>query len=204
MTYLPLEKQLKDLIMKYVVGDLIKMGREGKFDIIVHGCNCMGAMGSGIAKQIRSEFPSAYEIDQITESGDKSKLGTYTSVRVNELRVVNAYTQYNYGPKSGPDGGCPVDYDAINSVMVKLINDFPNARIGIPKIGAGLAGGDWAKIENIIDAIDSDITCVIWSGDVVKHLEYCARHGGGFIARTIGGETGGNWLSPRTWFETID
>jgi len=37
------------------------------------------------------------------------------------------------------------------------------ARIGIPKIGAGLAGGDWKVIEEIIDKIGfSDLTCVLY------------------------------------------
>ena len=31
-----------------------------------------------------------------------------------------------------------------------IINDFPGCRIGIPRIGAGYAGGDWEKIKNII------------------------------------------------------
>ena len=33
----------------------------------------------------------------------------------------------------------------------KLKNDFGGKRIGYPLIGAGLAGGDWKKISNIID-----------------------------------------------------
>lgn len=30
-------------------------------NIIMHGCNCQGVMGSGIAKQIKLLFPEAYE-----------------------------------------------------------------------------------------------------------------------------------------------
>jgi O-acetyl-ADP-ribose deacetylase (regulator of RNase III) len=53
-------------------------------------------------------------------------------------------------------------------MQIKLLWDMnvqAPARIGIPKIGAGLAGGDWGRIEQIIDNIGfSDITTVIYTG----------------------------------------
>ncbi len=27
-------------MIRYVDGDLVKMAKEGKFDVIAHGCNC--------------------------------------------------------------------------------------------------------------------------------------------------------------------
>jgi O-acetyl-ADP-ribose deacetylase (regulator of RNase III) len=47
--------------MKIIKGDLVKLALEGHFDVIVHGCNCQGVMNSGIARQIRINFPNAYE-----------------------------------------------------------------------------------------------------------------------------------------------
>ena len=35
--------------------------------------------------------------------------------------------------------------------MKKLKRDFSGKRIGYPRIGAGLAGGDWSTIYQIID-----------------------------------------------------
>ena len=46
--------------------------------------------------------------------------------------------------------GIPVSYDAIRDVMFKINETFFGKRIGIPMIGAGLAGGDWNIIKNII------------------------------------------------------
>ena len=46
---------------------------------------------------------------------------------------------------------------------MKLINvDYKGKRIGYPLIGAGLAGGDWAVISEIIDQelVDVDHTLV--------------------------------------------
>ncbi len=135
--------------MKTIKGDLIKLALEGKFDIIIHGCNCFCTMGAGIAKAIKSEFPEAFKADQITEKGDKSKLGIFTQATTTRsghpITVINAYTQFNYRGK-----GIKADYDAIRKIFKKLKSEFPGKRFGFPLIGAGLAGGDWKVISEII------------------------------------------------------
>jgi O-acetyl-ADP-ribose deacetylase (regulator of RNase III) len=127
-------------------GDLIQMALAGQFDVIVHGCNCFCTMGAGIAKQIKATFPAAYDADCQTLEGDQNKLGTYSSAKVNGLTIINAYTQYHWR-----GSGQKADYDAIRSCLAEVAADFPNARIGLPQIGAGLAGGNWEKILQIID-----------------------------------------------------
>lgn len=132
------------------------MALEGQFDLIVHGCNCFCTMGAGIAKQIRTHFPQAWEADLATAPGDRSKLGTYSTVCVDtpsgRLYVINAYTQYHH---SGD--GVLVDYDAINKAFSTLKKQFSGNRMGYPKIGAGLARGDWKIISKIIDsALDGE------------------------------------------------
>lgn len=136
--------------MKTVEGDLIKLALMGKFDVIVHGCNCFNTMGAGIARSIKAHFPEAFYADLATNKGSKEKLGTISSARIHgdegHLDVVNAYTQFRYrgtGPK--------VDYAAVESCFSLVAKNYPNARIGYPAIGAGLAGGDWTKIAKIID-----------------------------------------------------
>ena len=39
-------------MINYVDGDLIKLAKQGRFDVIVHGCNCFCQMGAGIAPQM--------------------------------------------------------------------------------------------------------------------------------------------------------
>jgi O-acetyl-ADP-ribose deacetylase (regulator of RNase III) len=131
--------------MKVIKGDLIKLALAGKFTLIIHGCNCHNNMGKGIAKTISHYWPGARVADSKTIKGDKSKLGTYTSYTENGLTIVNGYTQYNYGR------GVHADYKAIKELFDKVALDFPNEVIGIPKIGAGLAGGDWNIIKDIIN-----------------------------------------------------
>ena len=136
--------------MKTIEGDLIRLALEGHFDVIVHGCNCFCAMGGGIARTVKAVFPAAFKADCETVPGDRDKLGTCTvadcPTESGTVTVVNAYTQYDY---AGP--GVLVDYEALTRCLEWVARTYPNQRIGLPKIGAGLAGGDWHKIQQIIE-----------------------------------------------------
>lgn len=149
--------------MKQVKGDLIKLAEAGEFDAIIHGCNCFCNMGAGIAKTIKQKYPNAYTADLSTRKGDESKLGTYSFSDEGKFVILNAYTQYNWG---GRKGTVNADYKAIRSVFRSIRNTFSGSslRVGYPMIGAGLAGGDWDIISNIIDQELKvlDHTLVIW------------------------------------------
>ncbi len=147
--------------MKRIQGDLIKLALDGHFDVIIHGCNCFCKMGAGIAHQIKKTFPKAFQADKETRCGDRNKLGRYSQTLVNEdahpIIVVNGYTQFHY-----EGGGVLADYNAIATLFAQLKKDFTGQRFGYPKIGAGLAGGDWEIISQIIDQalFDEDHTLV--------------------------------------------
>ena len=149
--------------MKTVRGDLVELALHGHFDVIVHGCNCFCAMGGGIARSIKAVFPAAYKADCETIPGDKDKLGTATAAECptesGTVTVVNAYTQYDY---AGP--GVLVDYDALARCLQWVAKTYPDQRIGLPKIGAGLAGGDWHEIQKIIESTlgQTDYTVVLF------------------------------------------
>lgn len=117
-------------------------------------------MGAGIAKGIRAAFPAAYEADLATTRGDRSKLGTCTWAEierdVSPLIVVNAYTQFDY-----QGGGPKLNYDALRSCFRWIKKHHSAKKIGLPKIGAGLAGGDWLTIAAIIDEELADEDAVL-------------------------------------------
>lgn len=136
--------------MKVIKGDLLQLAIEGRFDVIVHGCNCQCQMGRGIALTIKQLFPEAYAVDRATAKGDAAKLGTISVAQVSrnghDLSIVNGYTQMHWR-----GGGVKADYLAIRRVMREVRVRFTGKRIGYPKIGAGLAGGDWEVIRAIVD-----------------------------------------------------
>jgi O-acetyl-ADP-ribose deacetylase (regulator of RNase III) len=135
--------------MKIVHGDLIKLALEGQFQVIIHGCNCFCTMGAGIAKTIKQVLPEAYSADLKTANGSRDKLGSYSTASIERsgktIIVVNGYTQFHWRGRGN------ADYSAIRSVMRRVKQEFAGRSIGYPRIGAGLAGGDWSLIAAIID-----------------------------------------------------
>lgn len=79
--------------------------------------------------------------------GDTEKLGTFTyGVEADGRIIINAYTQYGYNRNK-----ISVDYKALGRVFISICEYFPDVKIfAMPKIGAGLAGGDWSVIEDIL------------------------------------------------------
>ena len=147
---------LKHRPIKYVVGNLLELAPT--FDVIAHGCNCFNSMSGGIAYQIAKKYPIVEAADDETVGGDPCKLGGFSMITFEDFIVLNAYTQYHPGAN--------VDYDAIRLAMNNINKSFPNMSIGLPKIGAGIAGGDWDRIEKIIkeELVDMDITIVEFGG----------------------------------------
>jgi O-acetyl-ADP-ribose deacetylase (regulator of RNase III) len=151
--------------MKTIKGDLIKLAEQGEFDIIVHGCNCFHAMGSGIAGQLATKYPQVLEADRNqTEYGDRDKLGSYTSAYVevdgNIFTVVNVYSQYKWSL-----GSDVFEYDAFQKFLNNQVeflgyynpSSLRRKRIGFPMIGAGLAGGDWSRISKMIEKFSENV-----------------------------------------------
>ncbi len=144
--------------MKYIFGNLISMGLNGDFDVLIQGCNIYNTMGGGLALEVRNRIPDAYAADLKTKKGDRSKLGKYTATSDGNLTVVNAYTQATYWD---PDDA--VNYPAIEKVMETIAYDFEGKIIGMPLIGAGLAGGKWEIIRDIIEKHLPDATIVVFN-----------------------------------------
>jgi len=140
---------------------------------IVHGCNAQGVMGSGVAKQIRERFPEAYTTYLAMKEYGGMKLGgvsfaSFHDVDDNPTKYVfNAITQEFYGRNPNI---VYVSYDAIGEAF-SLINDFCKEynikEIAMPKIGAGLANGDWDRIKSIIEFECSDVKPIVylWEGE---------------------------------------
>jgi O-acetyl-ADP-ribose deacetylase (regulator of RNase III) len=137
--------------MNTVQGDLIELAKAGTFDVIIQGCNCQCRMARGIALTIKQQFPEAYIVDCQTEIGDRTKLGNFTAVDINRdgfaFTIVNGYTQFHWQGE-----GVLADYDAIQSVFRQVKQQFGGRKIGYPKLGAGLARGDWSIIAQTIEA----------------------------------------------------
>jgi len=135
-----------------VEGNLITLALEGSFDVIAHGCNCFCKQKSGLAPQMVKAFNTdIFALENPKYEGDINKLGMIDyqlrrTLSGKEFYVVNAYTQYynrNNLPSTVP---VPLDYQALKLCMRKINHIFKGKHIGLPKIGAGKAGGNWHVI----------------------------------------------------------
>jgi len=133
-------------------GDLINSVEEG---IIIHGCNAQGVMGSGIALQIRNKYPDCYLGYKNTlvefRKGGIDPMGLvipyYDGLR---LIICNAITQDGFGRGEGKRY---VNYEALQKCFEQAAEmaHTNKAHIHYPQIGAGLGGGDWSIISDIIE-----------------------------------------------------
>jgi O-acetyl-ADP-ribose deacetylase (regulator of RNase III) len=166
-----------------IEGDLIELAKEGYFHVIVQGCNCFCRMESGLAKQMVITFKcNTFKLEEDHRRGKINKLGQidfeylhYSNwdkkfqkypddgdTILHALYVVNAYTQFKYG-RNHPDGEkAPIDYEALTLCLRKINYQFNGLKIGLPRIGADLYGGNWEKIRRIIqrELKDCDVTVV--------------------------------------------
>ena len=142
-SYLP--QSASEDTLQYVRGNLLA----SDCDVIAHGCNCFNSMPGGIARVIARMFPRAEDEDNETEEGDPAKLGTFSMSR-GSPDIFNLYTQFEPGNN--------IDYGAVKDAFKALHRHLKSHgmldhKVGIPKIGAGIAGGDWGKISKIIESV---------------------------------------------------
>lgn len=148
-------------MMTEMWGDALEMLKRPEYNFLAHGCNCFCTMGAGFAKALATEYPKVLEVDRETTSGDKKKLGTFTTAEIDGKTIFNLYTQFDYGKdKVQLDlKALETAFRNLNDYMVeKKLNHHP---ILIPRIGAVLAGGDWYTNLRCIDNATPDLKIIV-------------------------------------------
>ena len=125
--------------------------------MIVHGTNIRGVFGAGIAVPIKKKYPlnfKAYEFACI-EGVDLGEV--IFNDEDDGTIIANALTQ-DLGKLT--EDGLPISYKAIRDCMRNVLShaiDNNITTIAMPRIGAGLGGGDWDKIKTIIDEVFDEV-----------------------------------------------
>lgn len=144
---------MKDNI-EYCKGNLLDV----KSGVIIHGCNEQRTMGSGVALAIKQKYPEAYQayVSQHDHTPGGLKIGeiAWWSSPKGELWIANAITQEYYGR----DNKRYVNYAAVCKCFKEAIGYAytMNGSLNFPKIGAGLGGGDWGIIQQLINDCDPE------------------------------------------------
>lgn len=140
-------------MIKIVEGDLLL----AKEHIIAHQVNCMGVMGSGVAKQIRNKYPQVYEeylekVDEYTVGEDlrENLLGVIQAVVISDDKiVVNMFAQHKYGY----DGKQYTDTEALFKCLlaIRSVAEKNNISVALPyKVGSYRGGANWDEVEDLI------------------------------------------------------
>lgn len=138
--------------INYIKGDATQpIGTENK--IIVHICNDIGGWGKGFVLAIseRWKAPEKNYRDWFT-SKENFELGEVKFIQVEEnLWIANLIGQHKI--RKDENGNAPIRYNAIEIGLQKVqekANEL-NASVHMPRIGCGLAGGKWKKIEPLLN-----------------------------------------------------
>ena len=148
-------------MLSYVEGDATAPRAAGP-RVVVHVCNDVGGWGAGfvLAVSRRWKAPEREYRAWFKASDGTFQLGAVQFVEVEpDMWVANLIGQHGIRPtKAGP----PVRYDAIRAGL-REVADFAarhEASVHMPRIGSGLAGGDWSTIEDIVtsELAELDVT----------------------------------------------
>jgi O-acetyl-ADP-ribose deacetylase (regulator of RNase III) len=136
----------------YLQGDATSPQASGN-KVIAHICNDLGGWGKGfvLAVSRRWEEPeTAYRQWHRNRADNDFGLGAVQFVQAEPyIWVANMIGQR--GMKTGSKGP-PIRYEAVEECLQKL-GDFALQRVAsvhMPRIGCGLAGGRWERIEPLI------------------------------------------------------
>lgn len=130
--------------------------------IIMHGVNCNPSINdSGVAAILWAQYPQALKgAQQYAKVHHMHGLGSFCAVRgVNKgksVQIINAYTQY-YG---GPNFMLPAWEQIVKDLNLK----YAGQTIKMPRIGAGIGGGNWAEIEDVLlthgKSVNWEVVCL--------------------------------------------
>lgn len=133
----------------HIYGDIFKADA----DLIIHQVNCQGVMGSGIAKQVKEQYPHVYrayaELCKEHNYNTVELLGKVQYMNLDENRMIaNVFGQGLYGY----DGKRYTDYDALVVAMKTIAQDTVGKTVAVPYLmGCCRGGGDWEIVSKIIE-----------------------------------------------------
>lgn len=127
--------------------------------LIVHGVNCQGVMGKGIALSIKKKYPQVFTDYKQYYNNNTNLLGNVIYTKINEeLIICSMFIQEFYGN----DKRQYVNYNALELGFLTIEYDLEESNksdwvVKIPKIGCGLAGGDWNIVSKILEKTNLNI-----------------------------------------------
>jgi len=123
--------------------------------IICHVCNDAGGWGKGFVVAVSRRWhqpEAAYRTWFAERKRNDFGLGSVQLVQVETAKwVANMVAQVGTRPHNGRP---PIRYDAVAACLATLSAHAVRlgASVHMPRIGCGLAGGEWSEVEPLIQA----------------------------------------------------
>jgi O-acetyl-ADP-ribose deacetylase (regulator of RNase III) len=148
------------MTLSFKNGCLIEAAKNKEIDYLIHGCNCFSTQGAGVAKLIKENFPKAFLVDQADYRSPIERIGSYSSVFLSGLTIINLYCQYDYGTDYRR-----FEYGAFKRALDEICRDFSftGKTIGLPEIGCGLGKADKGLVHQILEDYATEGSWTIYS-----------------------------------------
>lgn len=142
-------------MLEIVKGDALKLNVPDERFAIAHVCNDVGAWGAGFTAALDRIDKNAGRMIK----GVRYKLGCVTVDRLSgdysNVVLIHMIAQHGLPSRFNPR---PLDMGALAVCLreVNLLACTHKFDVRMPKIGAGLARGDWREIETLLHGIFDD------------------------------------------------
>jgi len=157
--------------IRYCKGDILTVSK----GIVLHGCNSLGFMGKGLAKQVKLKYPQVFQDyskycysarchpDCLAYSDPGELiLGKIIITPINSrLIFVSGITQLTIG--NNPNiryadlSAIQKVFSQVNTIAVNL-----GLEVHMPKIGCGLGGLDWNEVSALLTLFSTGVKINIW------------------------------------------
>ena len=136
---------------------------QGGHDLLVCATNCIGVMGKGIALEFKNRFPKFFEQYEeycstcSPKGGDCMFFRNKDTISPNYFAIIMTKEHWFNKSKLGW-----IDLGLVGLIdRLETINDssepFKITSIGLPALGCGNGGLDWADVKPLIDKHLSDV-----------------------------------------------
>lgn len=143
--------------IKFVEGDLLATNG---LSALAHGCNCQGAMGSGIAIGFKERFPEMFETYlRMCTTGSFAPGSCYMYFDTSTKDIVfNLATQNRF---TGPERAKLEWIRESMTDMLRIAKEKKLSTIGLPRVGAGLGGLVWENVKALMEELADTTTTIL-------------------------------------------
>jgi len=138
-------------MIEYKFGDIFE---NDEHCVIVQQVNLLGVMGAGLALQIKNRYPKCYKVYRKYYSSKNLGDVIWYNDSEKNFHIANLFGQQNVGR------GLQTDYNAVDVGIRSVLEYCAEEKIDdirCPLIGAGLGGGNWDVIEQLINTACQDL-----------------------------------------------